>query len=230
MVATSSVLSLKCPLSYMRLDVPIRGMSCAHIQCFDATSYLQLQEQGPQWLCPICNKPAPYEQLAVDEYVAHPPLSHTLANQHRYVKDILDKTPKSLEGVTIEPNGRWVLKAEEPESGNNFPSETFFDDDDDDEVEISEITSIPTRPADKLPTPSTPSGSSRPNGNGNGTGAGTKRPAPTVIDLTLSSDEEDEDEEPVQRPAKRQSTAVNGYTGPSGLAFPSLPAPGLPPL
>ena len=66
MVATSQVLSLKCPLSYMRLEVPCRSVRCTHLQCFDATSYLQLQEQGPQWLCPICNKPAPFEQLAVD--------------------------------------------------------------------------------------------------------------------------------------------------------------------
>ena len=66
-VATSQVLSLKCPLSYMRLVTPCRSLSCTHIQCFDATSYLQLQEQGPQWVCPICNKSAPFEQLAVDE-------------------------------------------------------------------------------------------------------------------------------------------------------------------
>ena len=66
-VATSQNLSLKCPLSYMRLSLPCRGVSCNHIQCFDATSYLQLQEQGPQWLCPICNKPAPFDQLAIDE-------------------------------------------------------------------------------------------------------------------------------------------------------------------
>lgn len=66
-VATSQVLSLKDPLSYMRLVVPVRGLKCSHIQCFDATAYLQLQEQGPQWICPICNNPAPFEHLAVDE-------------------------------------------------------------------------------------------------------------------------------------------------------------------
>lgn len=66
-VATSQVLSLKCPLSYMRLSKPCRGVNCGHIQCFDATSYLQLQEQGPQWLCPICSKSVPFDQLAVDE-------------------------------------------------------------------------------------------------------------------------------------------------------------------
>ncbi len=67
-VATSQNLSLKCPLSYMRINQPCRGLGCSHIQCFDATSYLQLQEQGPQWICPICNKLAPFETLAVDEY------------------------------------------------------------------------------------------------------------------------------------------------------------------
>lgn len=66
-VTTASVLSLKCPLSTLRIDLPCRSISCRHNQCFDATSYLQLQEQGPTWLCPICNNPAPFENLAVDE-------------------------------------------------------------------------------------------------------------------------------------------------------------------
>lgn len=66
-VATSQNISLKCPLSYMRLKTPCRSISCSHVQCFDATSYLQLQEQGPQWVCPICNKSATYDQLAIDE-------------------------------------------------------------------------------------------------------------------------------------------------------------------
>lgn len=66
-VATASVLSLKCPLSTLRIDLPCRSIACRHNQCFDATSYLQLQEQGPTWLCPLCNNPAPFENLAVDE-------------------------------------------------------------------------------------------------------------------------------------------------------------------
>lgn len=66
-VATASVLSLKCPLSTLRIDLPVRSISCRHNQCFDATSYLQLQEQGPTWLCPICNTSAPFETLALDE-------------------------------------------------------------------------------------------------------------------------------------------------------------------
>lgn len=143
------------------------------------------------------------------------------ANMVRYVRDILTKTSKSLESVTIEPNGRWLIKATEEEntSQNNRAS---YEDDDDDEVEISEINLVGTRRIEtpKRPTPSTgtPASGSRdassigPRGTAS---ISTKRPASAVIDLTLSSD--DDDDEPIQRPTKRQSTAANGYHGPSSI-------------
>jgi E3 SUMO-protein ligase PIAS1 len=65
-VATSTKMSLKCPLSTLRIDTPCRSIGCAHNQCFDAASYLQLQEQAPTWTCPVCNKYSPFENLAVD--------------------------------------------------------------------------------------------------------------------------------------------------------------------
>ncbi|KAK7403192.1 E3 SUMO-protein ligase pli1 [Neonectria punicea] len=205
-VATSQVLSLKCPLSYMRLDLPCRSLSCAHIQCFDATSYLQLQEQGPQWLCPICNKSAPFEQLAVDDYV----------------KEILSKTPKSLETVTIEPNGKWHIKTNDDEREKHFGSQGQHsqfhnDDEDDDDLEISEVNIIGRR----LETPkNTASSTGTPVSAGPRGIASTsnKRPAPAVIDLTLSSDDEDDDI--VQRPTKRQHTGTNGFhSSPDNVDF-----------
>jgi E3 SUMO-protein ligase PIAS1 len=65
-VATSTKMSLKCPLSTLRIDTPCRSIGCAHNQCFDAASYLQLQEQAPTWTCPVCNKYSPFEHLAID--------------------------------------------------------------------------------------------------------------------------------------------------------------------
>ncbi|KAL7894187.1 PINIT domain-containing protein [Trichoderma sp. SZMC 28014] len=187
-VATSQVLSLKCPLSYMRLQVPCRSLSCTHLQCFDATSYLQLQEQGPQWLCPICNKSAPFDQLAVDGYV----------------KVILEKTSKNLETVTIEPNGKWSSKPPQEDSSPSRPRGAPLDDEDDD-LELSEIV-IGGR---QLETPKklsqcadTPSSGGRDHSSTARGSHSAKRPAPAVIDLTLSSD----DEEPIQRPSKRQHT------------------------
>ena len=66
-VATSIVMSLKCPLSTLRMELPCRSTLCTHNQCFDASSFLQLQEQAPTWTCPICNKLISFEALVVDE-------------------------------------------------------------------------------------------------------------------------------------------------------------------
>ncbi|KAJ6441669.1 SUMO ligase SizA [Purpureocillium lavendulum] len=204
-VATSQVLSLKCPLSYMRLETPCRGLSCTHIQCFDATSYLQLQEQGPQWLCPICNKSAPFDLLAVDEYA----------------KDILERTPKSLDTVTIEPNGQWTTKSSQEDRSGGVNGAAL---DDDDLVEISEVSVVGRRfetPKNATPRVSTPASSGRDssvNGPRGIASTSAKRPAPTVIDLTADSD--DEDDEPIQRPHKRQATTANVLRDSSGLAFP----------
>ncbi|KAJ9134469.1 Miz sp-ring zinc finger [Pleurostoma richardsiae] len=194
---SSQVLSLKCPLSYMRLDVPCRSTNCSHIQCFDVTSYLQLQEQGPQWLCPVCNRAAPFDQLAVDEYV----------------KDILERTPKSVEQVTIEPNGEWKIQHDEEDQrpAPTTHNASFVDDDDDDLI-ISETsflgrgTSTPNR---SLPfstgTPTT-TGASRESST-MAPRSSHKRPIAEVVDLTLS-----DDDEPSRPPPKKQYTSSNGYS------------------
>ncbi|KAH7464453.1 hypothetical protein FOMA001_g17452 [Fusarium oxysporum f. sp. matthiolae] len=88
---TSQVLTLMCPLSQKRLELPCRGLDCKHLQCFDATTYIQLQEQSPQWECPICYIYVPFDVLAVDGYM----------------ENILHETPKSQEKVTIDANGKW---------------------------------------------------------------------------------------------------------------------------
>ncbi|KAK9363890.1 PINIT domain-containing protein [Lipomyces starkeyi] len=90
-VATSSIVSLKCPLSFGRIQVPIRTIRCSHVQCFDATSYIQLQEQAPTWQCPICNIYAPIEDIVVDNYF----------------DEILKHTSKSVESIEIDPSGVW---------------------------------------------------------------------------------------------------------------------------
>ncbi|KAB5570329.1 PINIT domain-containing protein [Coniochaeta sp. 2T2.1] len=193
-VATSQNISLKDPLSYMRLVVPCRGLKCNHIQCFDATAYLQLQEQGPQWLCPICSNPAPFEHLAVDEYV----------------KDILTNTPLSVEQVTIEPDGRWLLPSAQNEQKNQPQAETSFVDDDDlvaGNVSSRQSTAAtPNRSAYQFSTPAQESsreGSSMPPRST----TSSKRPAAEVIDLTLSDDDE-------PRPVKRANTNQgNGFNG-----------------
>ncbi|KAK2861106.1 hypothetical protein FQN49_004541 [Arthroderma sp. PD_2] len=198
-VATSAVMSLKCPLSTLRITVPCRTSVCTHNQCFDATSFLQLQEQAPTWSCPLCYKSTNFEALQIDQYV----------------DNILRATSPSVEQVTIEANGDWANPSDVPEAtaGSNGALANGNDDDDDDLVEISS-SGIPAvkREGDsqaslhrETPTPSREASSvssvPRPS-----TG---KRAISQVIDLTAS----DEDEEP-PRPTKRLAFNLsNGNRG-----------------
>lgn len=233
-VVESSKMSLKDPVQMTRIDTPCRGMSCKHNECFDAAVYLCLQEQAPTWICPICNRSTPWEQLVFDQFV----------------DDILHNTTSDMEQVTIEPDGQWHTAAgAEGQSQQSFKQEVkpaFSEltivngnDSDDDLVEItpdapansgltrglsvdrrgtphdvrtpSSITFMPPPPQPRASgTPSAPPSNSR----------GTKRPISQVIDLTLS--DEDEDEGPpvsrVKRPSfsSQQSDSIgriNAYEG-----------------
>ncbi|XP_069481222.1 E3 SUMO-protein ligase PIAS1 isoform X2 [Ambystoma mexicanum] len=66
-IATTSLrVSLLCPLGKMRLTIPCRALTCSHLQCFDATLYIQMNEKKPTWVCPVCDKKGPYEHLIID--------------------------------------------------------------------------------------------------------------------------------------------------------------------
>ncbi|EXJ86556.1 hypothetical protein A1O3_03509 [Capronia epimyces CBS 606.96] len=203
-VATSSVLSLKDPVAYTRIVTPCRSIACNHNQCFDAASYLQLQEQAPTWTCPICNKPAPWEHLALD----------------LYVNDILNSTPQDVEAVAVEPDGRWHIQRDQDGSTRNTnPTPSDDDEDDDDDlVEIAGQTdhrlkvealtphSVRTPPLSSREDSTVPSASrsaSRP----------SKRPREEVIDLTLSEDDDDDDED--DQPAPKQPRTGGTPSDPS---------------
>jgi len=224
-VATSTVMSLKDPVSYIRIKLPCRSHVCSHNQCFDASSFLQLQEQAPTWTCPICSKHVGFEDLAVDQYV----------------QEILERTPSSVDQVTIEPDGQWSFsntskngsasKRKRDEDSEDYGDDDDEYDDSDDLVEISDprVQSIknesPATPFSLTRTPpalyldvSAPYSASAPR-------TGQKRRS-EVIDLTLS----DDDEPP--RPEKRQAYSTpnslpdpvrNGYSIPNGTQMRAAP-------
>lgn len=192
LVATSSVMSLKCPLSTLRIELPVRSRVCIHVQCFDAMSYLLLQQQAPTWQCPTCSKPVPYEMLVIDSYV----------------QAILDSTPKSVDSVIVDPDGNWSVASQRSPSADLGPNS----DNDEDVIEIQD-----SRPVRKFDTPSQ---AGTPNNRGisqdTTNRSSSKRPISQVIDLTLS----DDDDEP-SRPAKRhnasaQTQSHNGHNGHNG--------------
>uniref|UniRef100_A0A3P8U3P5 Zinc finger MIZ-type containing 2 n=1 Tax=Amphiprion percula TaxID=161767 RepID=A0A3P8U3P5_AMPPE len=66
---TAIRVSLKCPITFRRIQLPARGHDCRHVQCFDLESYLQLNCERGTWRCPVCNKTALLEGLEVDQYM-----------------------------------------------------------------------------------------------------------------------------------------------------------------
>lgn len=53
----------------MRMVCPCRPATCMHLQCFDASLFLQMNERKPTWICPVCDKPALYDNLVVDGWL-----------------------------------------------------------------------------------------------------------------------------------------------------------------
>jgi len=204
--ATSTRMSLKDPVSTIRITLPVRSTVCAHTQCFDGAMFMQLVEQAPQWNCPVCNKTVTFQSLCVD----------------KYFEDILNQTPKSVEKVDVEPDGKWkVIREEEEQQSNGTTNKlraSYDDDFDDDLVEVPDLIYRPNNtlqrewqppPATLLPpfgalpyAVHTPLPSSREQSFAQSVAssarAGSKRPSGAVIDLTVS-----DDDDPPPRPAKR---------------------------
>ncbi|KAK4309520.1 hypothetical protein Pmani_018872 [Petrolisthes manimaculis] len=88
--STTQRCSLLCPLSKTRMNFPCRATTCHHFQCFDVTSYLQMNERNPKWLCPVCFQPAKYKDLHIDGYF----------------KEILDQNTV-CDMVILTASGKW---------------------------------------------------------------------------------------------------------------------------
>ena len=57
-------------LGKVRMKMPCRSVTCDHIQCFDAVTYLRMNEKKPTWFCPVCDRHAEYSKLIIDGFVA----------------------------------------------------------------------------------------------------------------------------------------------------------------
>ncbi|XP_050193316.1 zinc finger MIZ domain-containing protein 2 isoform X5 [Myiozetetes cayanensis] len=105
---TAIKVSLKCPITFRRIQLPARGHDCRHIQCFDLESYLQLNCERGTWRCPVCNKTALLEGLEVDQYM----LGILIYIQNSEHEEITIDPTCSWKPVPIKPD---VHVKEEPE-------------------------------------------------------------------------------------------------------------------
>jgi E3 SUMO-protein ligase PIAS1 len=121
----------------------------------------------------------------------------------------LKGTSKSVDQVTIQPDGKWVLNNKKEQPAPTSRMNGVASDSDDDIVEITKSgdsvrmgTPLAYRNPMVAPSQSRePSGPPKSQGSTSG-----KRPISAVIDLTSSGDEDDE---PVRAPKRQFGT--NGY-------------------
>mmetsp|Transcript_43944 Transcript_43944/g.116164 ORF Transcript_43944/g.116164 Transcript_43944/m.116164 type:complete len:758 (-) Transcript_43944:214-2487(-) len=69
----SNKLKLRCPLSFERVEIPVRGESCMHLQCFGLGAYLEsnmkMRALNNRWTCPVCGNILKPRELRVDGFV-----------------------------------------------------------------------------------------------------------------------------------------------------------------
>jgi hypothetical protein len=52
--ATFTPVQLKDPLSFCRIQIPVKTVKCKHVQCFDLATFIQYCERSGIWYCPCC--------------------------------------------------------------------------------------------------------------------------------------------------------------------------------
>ncbi|KAF7988687.1 hypothetical protein HCN44_001260 [Aphidius gifuensis] len=113
-IATTSLrVSLACPLGKMRMSTPCRATTCMHLQCFDASLYLQMNERKPTWNCPVCDKSALYDNLVIDGYFQDVLTSNKLIGDSNEIQLLQDGSWENL-----------VLKKDKDKDKNESKTET----------------------------------------------------------------------------------------------------------
>lgn len=140
---TAIKVSLKCPITFKKINLPARGHDCKHVQCFDLESYLQMNCERANWRCPVCkymkqnyelfkqwqewhrggddfscfvkisSKPAQLEGLEVDQYIWS--ILNTLTNSE-------------AEEVTIDTAANWRESKRDIKVGRlySYQEKTYF--------------------------------------------------------------------------------------------------------
>ncbi|XP_016886813.2 E3 SUMO-protein ligase PIAS4-A [Cynoglossus semilaevis] len=173
-IATTGLrVSLICPLVKMRLGVPCRVLTCAHLQCFDAVFFLQMNEKKPTWTCPVCDKPAPFKLLTIDGLLS----------------EILKQTSEDIEEIEYLTDGSWRPISDEKEKDrererSNTPEYSV--------VDICKTEANGHSPAHSSTSQTGKSGSSSVGMSGVTGGTAVATAGGAVVDLTLDSSSEEE--------------------------------------
>ncbi|XP_051554628.1 E3 SUMO-protein ligase PIAS4b [Myxocyprinus asiaticus] len=107
-IATTGLqISLLCPLAKLRMSVPCRARGCAHLQCFDAFFYLQMNERKPRWTCPVCHNHAPFDALCIDSLLCE--VLESAGEDEEEIQFLSDSSWRAVRQDKSDKNSKSVL-------------------------------------------------------------------------------------------------------------------------
>ncbi|KAI8933907.1 hypothetical protein NX059_009600 [Plenodomus lindquistii] len=106
-VDSTLTISLRDPFSASSMcTIPVRGISCAHSDCFDLDTFLETRPRAGDasradvWRCPICNMDARPGELLVDGFL------------EEVKRDLEGKGLGGTRAIEVGKDGTWKVKAE----------------------------------------------------------------------------------------------------------------------
>merc|ERR1711915_454570 len=156
-IATTNLkVTVSCPLGKMRMTTPCRPTTCDHLQCFDASLFLMMNEKKPTWICPVCDSPAKYDDIMVDGYFEEVIKSPELPEEEN---EIILNQDGSWNPVPKDEEEERKRKEREAEEKKNAVVLDLSDDDDDyapapkPPADTDEAAATPADEAPPLPPP-----------------------------------------------------------------------------
>lgn len=132
----------------MRMTMPCRPTTCDHLQCFDASLFLMMNEKKPTWTCPVCDSPARYDDLMIDGYFEEVIKSPLLPDEEN---EIILNQDGSWNPVPVDEEAERKKKEKEEEERKEAAVVLDLSDDDDDYV-----PSVPKTEPEAVGCPSPP--------------------------------------------------------------------------
>lgn len=129
MVVSDLSIDLADPFTARIFEIPVRGSSCLHRECFDLKTFLLTRNSKPKrpnqasmvdiWKCPLCSKDARPYSLQIDDFLAG-------------VRDeLMKKNQLDVKAIWIAADGSWRPKeVPRPANGKRKATEEASGDDD----------------------------------------------------------------------------------------------------
>ncbi|GJU02489.1 E4 SUMO-protein ligase PIAL2-like protein isoform X2 [Tanacetum coccineum] len=101
-----SRISLNCPISFKRINTPVKGHLCKHLRCFDFENYVDINSRIPSWRCPLCGQSVCFTDIRIDQGMVK----------------VLKEVGENVSHVKLSGDGSW-LTFEECDDHANMPQD-----------------------------------------------------------------------------------------------------------